>query len=155
MTIAELQKVLTKLSDLETMLNNKIEFIIRNIYSTYKPNLIPLADGTTKDGAVDTGEMASKTKIRVDYDTNNPTFINFILETTDYFKFVDGRNMLVPNGTDRIQPREFLQILVSDSEIEELITDLFGELLVSIITTEGEDLVLDENIGFSVIGAIL
>jgi hypothetical protein len=155
MTINELQNVLKKLKDLENLLNDKISYIIENIYSQYKPELVPLADGTIKDGAIDTGDMWMKTKITVDYDTNNPTFINFILDTTDYFKYVDGRNIIVPNGTRNMKPREFLNILTSDPEIEEAITDLFGELLVSIITTEGEDLILDENIGFSILGGIL
>jgi len=155
MTIAELQGVIENLSRLETLVNSKLTYIIENIYSVYKPDLVPLSDGTVKSGAIDTGEMARKSKFTVDFDPSNPTRMNFILDTTEYFKFVDGRNDAVPNGTNTIAPREFLSILLSDPEVDELISETFGLLIVSIFESDGTDLIQDEELGFDIIGNVI
>jgi hypothetical protein len=160
MNISQLQDLIGNLNKLESTINSRLTFIIENIYSEYKPNLVPLADGEVKDGAVDTGEMARKSKFTIEFDVNDllsgkTPVVNFVLDTTEYFKFVDGRNLAVPNGTYKMEPREFLSILLADPIVEKAVEETFSTMLVNIFENGGDDLISDEQIGFDIIGSII
>jgi len=101
---------------LEDLLNRKLVQVIETTYSEYEPDLLPLADGTVKDGLIDTGDMLSKSFFVIEIEFFPPK-IDIVLNTTEYFKWVDG-------GTINMDPRNVLNNILNDPEVKEMVKNV-------------------------------
>jgi hypothetical protein len=115
---------MANIRQVEDLLNQKLAYVIENLYSEYEPGLIPLADGTVKDGLIDTGDLLLESFFTLETDFSQfPPKLDIVLNTTNYFKWVDG-------GTEKMAPRNVLRHILEDDEVKSMIGSYIKEQII-------------------------